>query len=144
MVDVSGKASNLRTATAEALVRVGAEVARQLGENGATAKGNVMEVARLAGIMAAKRTDQLIPLCHSIPVDHVSVDATLEGETIRIEAVAKTSAKTGVEMEALTAASVAALTVYDMCKAAGKGIVIEHVRLLEKTGGKSGEWRRDS
>lgn len=142
MVDVSAKAPNLRTATAEAFVRIGEEVAAQLRESGATAKGNVLEVAQLAGIMAAKRTDQLIPLCHSIPVNHVSVDATLDGATIRIEATAKTSAKTGVEMEALTAASVAALTVYDMCKAVSKGIVIECVRLLEKTGGKSGEWKR--
>ena len=144
MVDVSAKAPNLRTATAEALVRIGGEVAELLRESGATAKGNVIEVARLAGIMAAKRTDQLIPLCHSIPVDQVVVDAELEGETIRIEATAKTSAKTGVEMEALTAASIAALTVYDMCKAASKGIVIERVRLLEKTGGKSGDWERDA
>ena len=144
MVDVSSKAANVRTAKAEAIVRVGPEVAEVLRKQGATAKGNVMEAARLAGIMAAKRTDELIPLCHSLPVDHVAVDAALEGDAVRIVASAKTTAKTGVEMEAMAAASVAALTVYDMCKAITKGIVIESVRLLEKTGGKSGDWRSDA
>ena len=143
MVDVSPKTANVRAAKAEALVRVGPEVADVLRREGATAKGNVMEAARLAGIMAAKRTDQLIPLCHSLPLDHVAVDAALEGDVVRIIAEAKTTAKTGVEMEALTAAAVAALTVYDMCKAVTKGMVIESVRLLEKTGGKSGDWRGD-
>ena len=144
MVDVSSKAANVRTAKAEAIVRVGPEVAEVLRKQGATAKGNVLEAARLAGIMAAKRTDELIPLCHSLPVDHVAVDAALEGDAVRIVASAKTTAKTGVEMEAMAAASVAALTVYDMCKAITKGIVIESVRLLEKTGGKSGDWRSDA
>ena len=144
MVDVSSKAANVRTAKAEAIVRVGPEVAEVLRKQGATAKGNVMEAARLAGIMAAKRTAELIPLCHSLPVDHVAVDAALEGDAVRIVASAKTTAKTGVEMEAIAAASVAALTVYDMCKAITKGIVIESVRLLEKTGGKSGDWRSDA
>ena len=141
MVDVSAKVANVRSATAEAIVRVGDQVADVIRREGTTAKGNVLETARLAGIMAAKHTGQLIPLCHNIPVDRVSVDAALEDTVVRIEATAKTSAKTGVEMEALTAAAVAALTVYDMCKAVSKGIVIERVRLLEKTGGKSGDWR---
>ena len=144
MVDVSEKSANARAATAEARVRVGSEVADVLRREGGTGKGNVFEVARLAGIMAAKRTDELIPLCHSLPMDHVAVDLTLDGDAVRITASAKTSAKTGVEMEALTAASVAALTVYDMCKAVTKGMVIESVRLIEKTGGKSGTWRRDA
>lgn len=141
MVDVSGKAPTMRTATAEAIVRVGDRVADLLRRDGTTAKGHVLETAQLAGIMAAKRTDQLVPLCHAIPIEHVSVHAALDNAVVRIEARAKTSAKTGVEMEALTAAAVAALTVYDMCKAVSKGIVIERVRLLEKTGGKSGDWR---
>ena len=144
MVDVSEKSPNERTAVAEAIVRVGGEVAEVLRREGATAKGNVAQAARLAGIMAAKRVDELIPLCHSLPLDHVAVDAELEGDAIRITATAKTTSKTGVEMEALTAASVAALTVYDMCKAITKGIVIERVRLLRKTGGKSGEWTAGS
>ena len=140
MVDVSAKTPTARTATAEALVRVGQQVAEVLGPNRATAKGNVFETARIAGIMAAKQTDRLIPLCHGLPIEHVSVELELDRDAVRITATAKTTAKTGVEMEAMTAASVAALTVYDMCKAITKGIVIEHVRLLSKTGGKSGDW----
>ena len=144
MVDVSGKAPTVRVAAAEAVVRVGDEVAEMLrGGGGATAKGNVFEAARLAGIMAAKRTDELIPLCHTLGVEHVAVETALEGTAVRITATAKTSAKTGVEMEAMSAAAVAALTVYDMCKAVTKGMVIERVRLLSKTGGKSGHWRAE-
>ena len=141
MVDVSSKPVTERTATAEAIVRVGDRVADMLRRHGTSAKGPVLETARVAGIMAAKRVDGLIPLCHAMPIEHVSVQAALHGEVVRIEAKAKTSGKTGVEMEALTAAAVAALTVYDMCKAVSKGIVIESVRLLEKTGGKSGHWQ---
>jgi cyclic pyranopterin phosphate synthase len=143
MVDVSGKEATARTAAAEAIVRVGPELANLLRRSGATAKGPVLQTARIAGILAAKRTDQLIPLCHPIPLEHVSVEAALEGDAVRVTARAKTSAKTGVEMEALTAAAVAALTIYDMGKAVTKGIVIERVRLLDKTGGESGHWSAD-
>ena len=140
MVDVGEKAVTQRCAVAEARVRISDALAEAIGA-GAVAKGNVLEVARLAGIAAAKRTDELIPLCHSLPLDAVHVDATVEPGVVRIVAEARTSARTGVEMEALTAASVAALTVIDMGKAVDKGIVIESVRLLEKTGGRSGTYR---
>jgi cyclic pyranopterin phosphate synthase len=142
MVDVTAKAPTLRMARARASVHVGRAVARFLRRTGAVTKGNVLETARLAGIQGAKLTAQLIPLCHPLPLDVVEVEATLLGERVRIEAVARTRAATGVEMEAMTAAAVAALTVYDMCKAASKGIVIESVELLEKSGGRSGHWRR--
>lgn len=141
MVDVGDKATSQRTARAEAVVHVGATVAECLRRSGALAKGNVLETARLAGIMAAKRTSELIPLCHQIPLSVVDIQATLAADTVRLESSVRCHGVTGVEMEALTAVAVAALTVYDMCKAAGKGIVIERVRLLEKTGGKSGLWR---
>ena len=140
MVDVGDKATTDRTARAEAIVRLGARIAEQLRTTGETAKGNVMETARIAGIMAAKRTAELIPLCHQIPLDVVDISATIEDEVVRLKSRVRCRHTTGVEMEALTAVTVAALTVYDMCKAAGKGIVIERVRLLEKTGGKSGDW----
>ncbi|MBN1825363.1 MAG: cyclic pyranopterin monophosphate synthase MoaC [Candidatus Eisenbacteria bacterium] len=140
MVDLSGKEATDRYARAEATVRLGPETARLLAETGAVAKGNVLETARIAGVMAAKRTPDLIPLCHPIPIDHVDVETTLDGERVRITCVVSSRSRTGVEMEAMTAAAAAALTVYDMCKSAGKGIVIETVRLLEKRGGKSGEW----
>ncbi len=141
MVDVGHKAPTERTARAEAIVRVGAPIASQLQRTGAVAKGGVLETARLAGIMAAKQTSNLIPLCHQIPLSVVSIEATLEGDTVRLKSFVRCHHTTGVEMEAMTAVAVAALTVYDMCKAAGKGITIEAVRLLEKRGGKSGTWQ---
>ena len=140
MVDVGDKAVTQRRAVAEARVRISSALAEAIGAN-AVAKGNVLDVARLAGIAAAKRTDELIPLCHSLPLDAVHVDATVEDGCVHIVAEARTSARTGVEMEALTAASVAALTVIDMGKAIDKQIVIESIRLLEKTGGRSGTYR---
>lgn len=140
MVDVSDKAPTPREAVAEALV-IMTPATLALATGGA-AKGDVAGVARLAGIMAAKRTPELIPLCHTLPISKVSVDIdpddTLPG--IRIRATVRTTGPTGVEMEALTAASVAALTVYDMLKAAEKGMRIEGIRLLSKTGGKSGDY----
>jgi len=142
MVDVSAKRPTARRAVAEAVVVVGPAVASAIKEN-AVAKGPVLETARLAGIQAAKHTATLIPLCHPLPLDHADVAAALEGEAVRIRAEVATTAKTGVEMEALTAAVVAALTVYDMCKALSKGIEIRSIRLLEKSGGKSGTWRRE-
>src|SRR5215208_212383 len=111
---------------------------------GRTPKGDPLETARIAGIMAAKRTAELIPLCHPLPLTHVDVRAELRDEGVYLEAEASTNAQTGVEMEALTAAAVAALTVYDMCKAVEKGMTITDVRLEEKTGGKSGTWKRES
>ncbi|MBM4036907.1 MAG: cyclic pyranopterin monophosphate synthase MoaC [Planctomycetes bacterium] len=142
MVDVSGKRATRRRAVAEAVVRVGRDVAEAIRTN-SVAKGPVFETARIAGIQAAKRTGDLIPLCHPLPVEHVAVDLELRGEEVRIRAEAAVTGKTGVEMEALTAAAVAALTVYDMCKALSKAIEIRNVRLLEKSGGKSGHWMRE-
>jgi cyclic pyranopterin monophosphate synthase len=140
MVDVSAKDDTARTATAEALVVMQPETLALI-EQGGIAKGDVFATARIAGIMAAKKTPDLIPLCHPLPVTGVTVElARTDWRTLRIEATVKTTGKTGVEMEALTAASVAALTVYDMCKAVEKGIRIEGIRLLEKHGGKSGTW----
>jgi len=140
MVDVSGKVDSLREAEAEALVRLPRAALLALTEN---PKGNVLEVARIAGIGAAKRTWELIPLCHQLALTGIDVDAVARGGLVRIRARVKTTAGTGVEMEALTAVSVAALTVYDMCKAAGHGIVIERICLLRKTGGRSGSYLRD-
>jgi cyclic pyranopterin monophosphate synthase len=140
MVNVAGKPVTKRTATAESIVRLGTDLADRLHTDGSITKGNVLETARLAGIMAAKRTAELIPLCHQIPLGGVEIEAVIEGETVRITATATCHHTTGVEMEALTAASIAALTIYDMCKAATKGITIESIRLLAKTGGKSGDW----
>ncbi|MDX2154632.1 MAG: cyclic pyranopterin monophosphate synthase MoaC [Bryobacteraceae bacterium] len=139
MVDVSGKAETRRSARAHAFVRMSAEVLSRLADN---PKGNPLEVARIAGVMAAKRTSELIPLCHPLPLSHADVMLTVEDGGVRIEATATTTAATGVEMEALTGAAVAALTVYDMTKALDKGIEIQDVYLLEKTGGKSGAYRR--
>jgi cyclic pyranopterin phosphate synthase len=141
MVDVSGKEITERSATAEALVAMSAEAFAAL-RAGTLKKGDALGVARVAGIMAAKRTSDLIPLCHPLPISGVTVDFELDeaGSGVRVEATVKVTGRTGVEMEALTAASVAALTIYDMCKAIDKGIVIERVRLLEKRGGKSGEY----
>ena len=143
MVDVGAKAVTRRSASAEAYVTVGAKIAERLRREGGLAKGNVLETARLAGIAAAKQTPALIPLCHPIALDAVEVEALLDGERVRIRTRVRAEAKTGVEMEALTAAAVAALTVYDMVKSAGKGIEIGPVRLLAKEGGRSGRWTRE-
>lgn len=137
MVDVGEKAVGLRTATAEARVRLPREAAAQFnGGDVATKKGPVFQTAILAGTMGAKRTAELIPLCHPLPLDDCKIAIALEGETAVITARVKTHARTGVEMEALTGASVAALTIYDMCKAFSHDMVIESVRLIEKHGGK--------
>ena len=143
MVDVSRKRATRRRAVAEAVVHVGPEVAEAI-RSGSVAKGPVLETARLAGIQAAKRTGELIPLCHPLPLEHAAVDLELRGDEVHIRAEACVTGKTGVEMEALAAASVAALTVYDMCKAISKAMEIRCVRLVEKSGGKSGTWRRRS
>ena len=140
MVDVSGKQPTRRTATASAFVELSAAVIEALPEN---PKGNPLEVARFAGIQAAKRTSELIPMCHPLPLTHVDVQAVIERNGVRITATVATVGVTGVEMEALTAASVAALTVYDMTKALDKAIVIRHVQLESKTGGKSGDYTRE-
>jgi len=141
MVDVSAKAETARVATAEAIVRMKPETLALI-QSGGMPKGDVIAIARIAGIMAAKRTPDLIPLCHPLPITGATVEIVPSAtDRLRITATVKTTGKTGVEMEALTAASVAALTVYDMCKAVEKGMVIESVRLLEKSGGKSGDWR---
>ena len=139
MVDVSGKQAGKRIARAHAFVAVRPDVLAQLPSN---PKGNPLEIARIAGIMAAKKTSELIPLCHPLPLSHADVEAMVEPNGVRIVATASTIAETGVEMEALTAATVAALTVYDMMKALDKSIEIQDVYLLEKTGGKSGDYRR--
>ncbi len=140
MVDVSEKAETRRTARAHAFVRIAPAVLEKVPSN---PKGNPLEIARIAGIQAAKRTSELIPLCHPLMLSHADVEVTMEHEGVRIVASAATTAQTGVEMEALTAASVAALTVYDMVKALDKSIEIQDVYLLEKTGGKSGDFRRE-
>ena len=140
MVDVSAKQPTRRTATASAFVELSAAVLQALPEN---PKGNPLEVARFAGIQAAKRTAELIPMCHPLPITHVDVQAVIEGNGVRITATVATLGVTGVEMEALTAASVAALTVYDMTKALDKAIVIRNVQLESKTGGKSGDYARE-
>jgi cyclic pyranopterin phosphate synthase len=140
MVDVSGKQATRRTATASAFVELSAAVLEVLPQN---PKGDPLEVARFAGIQAAKRTSELIPMCHPLPLTHVDVQARIENNGVRITATASTVGVTGVEMEALTAASVAALTVYDMTKALDKAIVIRQVQLESKTGGKSGDYSRE-
>jgi cyclic pyranopterin phosphate synthase len=140
MVDVGAKAVTRRTARACALVRLPPRAAEAL-RNATLPKGDAFVTAQIAGIQAAKRTGELIPLCHPLPIDAIEVRFTWIGDALlRIETQATTSAKTGVEMEAMVAASLAALTIYDMCKSVDKGIVIEDVCLLEKTGGKSGDW----
>jgi len=139
MVDVSAKLETKRTARAHAFVRIRPEVLAKLPEN---PKGNPLEIARIAGIAASKKTSELIPLCHPLMLSHADVDVRVEKDGVRISASASTTAQTGVEMEALTAAAVAALTVYDMTKALDKSISIEELHLIEKTGGKSGDYRR--
>jgi cyclic pyranopterin phosphate synthase len=139
MVDVSNKAETRRGARAHAFVKIRPMVLAKLPEN---PKGNPLEIARIAGIAAAKRTSELIPLCHPLMLTHVDVEVTVEKKGVRITASAVTTGRTGVEMEALTAAAVAALTVYDMVKALDKRIEIQDLYLMEKTGGKSGDFKR--
>jgi len=144
MVDVSDKAASHRWARAQAMIRVGEELYLKLSE-GALEKGDALAAARIAGIQAAKRTFELIPLCHPLPITHAKVEITPEPpDCIRIESEVRTHARTGVEMEALMAASVAALTIYDMGKAVDRSMVVEEIILLEKGGGKSGLWKRDA
>lgn len=143
MVDVGGKPVTERRAVARAVVRMSPETA-QVVADGDAPKGDVLGTARIAGVMAAKKTGEMIPLCHPIGLDHVDVDAAIDAEhgTVTLTATASVTARTGVEMEAMTAAAVAALTVYDMVKGVERGVAIEQVVLLEKTGGRSGTWRR--
>lgn len=141
MVDVGTKYQSRRVATASGRVRTKPEVIRLI-EAGTAAKGDVLATARIAGIMAAKKTSELIPLCHPLAIESVSVDLELEADAVLIRATAKITGKTGVEMEALTAASVAALTIYDMLKAVDRAMVIEQIQLEEKSGGKSGHFTR--
>lgn len=142
MVDVGAKDVTARLARAEAFVTMQPETLRLIADR-QIAKGDVFEVARLAGIMATKRTAELIPLCHPLPLDRAAVDLeTLDDRTVRIEATVGVHGRTGVEMEALTAVSVAALTVYDMCKSVDRGMTIGEIALWEKTGGRSGSYRR--
>lgn len=140
MVDVGAKPATRRSATASAFVRIAPEVLDELPRN---PKGNPLEIARIAGIQAAKKTAELIPLCHPLPLTHADVTAEVRQGGVAITASAATVAPTGVEMEAMSAAAIAALTVYDMCKALDKGIEIRDIQLIEKTGGKSGTYRRD-
>jgi cyclic pyranopterin monophosphate synthase len=139
MVDVSAKQETKRTARAHAFVKISPKVLKLLPQN---PKGNPLEVARIAGICASKRTSELIPMCHPLALTHADVEVKVEAKGVRIHATASTTGPTGVEMEALTAAAVAALTVYDMTKALDKRIEIQDVYLLEKTGGKSGDFKR--
>lgn len=141
MVDTSDKATTTRHAVASARVLMSPETVAAVQEH-RTPKGDPLEAARLAGIMGAKRTAELIPLCHPLPLTHVDVQATIQDYGVYLEATVSTNAQTGVEMEALTAVSIAALTIYDMCKALDKGITISAVRLERKTGGKSGGYIR--
>jgi cyclic pyranopterin phosphate synthase len=143
MVDVGAKPETERVARASAVVRMNPATLALIRDR-KLSKGDVLEVARLAGIMAAKKTAELIPLCHPLPLTSVKLDFTYDGDdAVRIEATAKVFGRTGVEMEALTAVSVAALTVYDMCKAVDRGMTIERIRLEEKDGGKSGHFVRE-
>jgi len=141
MVDVGNKDDTERSAIASGKVFMSTETIEAL-ERQELKKGDVLGVARVAGIQAAKKTSELIPLCHPLAINFASVDFRIRESYVEIEATVRTSGKTGVEMEALTACSVAALTVYDMCKSMDKSITIEEVKLLEKTGGKSGDWHR--
>ncbi len=142
MVNVGAKPETVRSATAVGRIRMAPATLAAVRE-GNGPKGNVLAAARIAGIMAAKKTGELIPLCHPLALDTVSVDFAIVKDAVEVAARAALTGKTGVEMEALTAASIALLTLYDMAKALEKGMVIEHVRLLEKTGGKSGDWRAE-
>jgi cyclic pyranopterin phosphate synthase len=139
MVDVSAKADTLRTAIAQSQVELTAAIVAAITDDNLP-KGDLYATARIAGIQAAKKCSDLIPLCHPLPLSKITVDIELQGNSFLITALCKTTGKTGVEMEALTAASVAALTVYDMCKGLDKGMIIRDTKLLEKSGGKSGGW----
>ncbi len=145
MVDVAGKPATVRAAVAEGTIRMSREAFQSVAEQ-QIAKGDVLAVSEVAGTLAAKRTAELIPLCHPLGLDHVEVEARLDEQLpgVRVRAAAKAVGRTGVEMEALTAVSVALLTIYDMVKAVDRGMEIEKVRLLEKTGGTHGDWRRDA
>jgi len=143
MVDVGAKPASHRVALASGRIRMQAETLALI-EAGGHAKGDVLGIARIAGIMAAKKTAELVPLCHPVPLTHASVDLRTDAaeRCVHVLARAETDARTGVEMEALTAVQCALLTIYDMCKAVDRGMVIEGVRLEEKSGGRSGHWRR--
>jgi len=141
MVDISGKPSTMREAVAEGIVYMKEDTLKLISD-GRIPKGDVLATARLAGIMAAKKTSELIPLCHQINLSSITVDFNLTKEGVKIRTTARCQGQTGVEMEALVAVSVAALTIYDMCKAVDKGIIISDIMLMEKKGGKSGEWKR--
>ena len=143
MVNISAKKIKRRMARAESWVKVGADIIIQLRNKGGVTKGNVIETARIAGIMAAKKTSSLIPMCHQLAIDNVEVNIELLDDSVRIESRVYCDGKTGVEMEAMTSAALSALTVYDMVKSAGKGIQIGPVRLIEKTGGRSGHWKNE-
>jgi cyclic pyranopterin phosphate synthase len=140
MVDVGGKAVTARVAVAGGRIGMTAQALAAIRE-GSAKKGDVLATARIAGIMAAKRTAELIPLCHPLPISSVTIDLALDADGVAVTASVSTTGQTGVEMEALTAASVALLTIYDMAKALDRGMRIDGVRLLEKRGGKSGDWR---
>jgi cyclic pyranopterin phosphate synthase len=143
MVDVGGKAATQRVAVASGRICMSADALAAI-RDGAVPKGDVLASARIAGIMAAKKTAELIPLCHPLALDTVIVDFAIEADAVRATASVALTGKTGVEMEALTACSVALLTIYDMAKALDKGMVIEDLRLMEKRGGKSGDWRAET
>jgi cyclic pyranopterin monophosphate synthase len=140
MVDVSAKADTAREAIAEGRITMSADALAAI-EEGSAKKGDVLATARIAGIMAAKKTADLIPLCHPLMLSKVSIDFAFEDDGIRVTTLVRLTGQTGVEMEAMTAASVALLTIYDMAKALDKGMVISGIRLLSKSGGKSGDWR---
>jgi cyclic pyranopterin phosphate synthase len=142
MVDVSDKPVSRRRAVAEGCVRISPRLAEAI-RGARVPKGNLLEVARIAGIQAAKQADRLIPLCHSLPLDFVDVQITVEDEAVTIRSEVVTTSRTGVEMEAFTAVSVAALTVVDMGKAVDREMVIDRIRLIEKSGGRSGDYRRE-
>jgi cyclic pyranopterin monophosphate synthase len=142
MVDISAKAPTVREAVAEGRITMSAEALSAI-KDGVVKKGDVLATARIAGIMAAKKTSELIPLCHPLALSQVAVDFDFEDNGIRVTALARLTGQTGVEMEALTAASVALLTIYDMAKAVDKNMEISGIRLLSKTGGKSGDWRAE-
>ncbi len=139
MVDVSGKADTVREAVAEGRITMSAEALAAISE-GSAKKGDVLATARIAGIMAAKKTSELIPLCHPLMLSKVSVDFDFEDNGIRVTTLVRLTGQTGVEMEAMTAASIALLTIYDMAKALDKGMIISDIRLLSKSGGNSGDW----
>lgn len=142
MVDVSDKGDTVRQAIAAGRIEMSAQAADAI-RAGAVKKGDVLAVARVAGIMAAKKTPDLVPLCHPLPLTGVTLDLALSDTAVTATATVRTRGQTGVEMEALTAVSVALLTVYDMAKALDKGMIVKDIRLIEKTGGKSGDWRAD-